>query len=139
MYGPAPPGDPTLPVTLLCVAEVLMRYVFTFMCVLALSLMGCSETSGTGGSAGDGVSRVLFCEGTYCPACEEEVGPWGCLSQCAGGYTEPDRCDDARIEFKKCELVNDLCFTPASEHERDEESPCYWEAVDLLDCVNTDF
>jgi len=34
-----------------------MRYLFTFMCVLALGLMGCSETSGddgSGGAAGSG-------------------------------------------------------------------------------------
>ena len=29
-----------------------MRYLFGFMCVLALGLMGCSETTGTGGSGG---------------------------------------------------------------------------------------
>jgi len=29
-----------------------MRILFTFMCVLALGLMGCSETAGTGGSGG---------------------------------------------------------------------------------------
>ncbi|MGB5502966.1 MAG: CHRD domain-containing protein [Polyangiales bacterium] len=31
-----------------------MRYLFGFMCVLALGVMGCSETAGTGGSGGDG-------------------------------------------------------------------------------------
>jgi hypothetical protein len=31
-----------------------MRILFTFMCVLALGLMGCSETSGTGGNGGVG-------------------------------------------------------------------------------------
>ena len=31
-----------------------MRILFSFMCVLALGLMGCSETAGTGGSGGDG-------------------------------------------------------------------------------------
>jgi len=31
-----------------------MRYVFGFICVLALGVMGCSEAAGTGGSAGDG-------------------------------------------------------------------------------------
>jgi hypothetical protein len=30
-----------------------MRYLFGFMCVLALGIMGCGETSGTGGSGGD--------------------------------------------------------------------------------------
>jgi hypothetical protein len=32
--------------------EVAVRYLFGFVCVLALGLMGCSETSGTGGSGG---------------------------------------------------------------------------------------
>jgi hypothetical protein len=32
-----------------------MRYIFGFMCVLALGVMGCSETAGTGGSGGGGV------------------------------------------------------------------------------------
>ena len=31
-----------------------MRYVLGFVCVLALALMGCSETSSPGGSGGDG-------------------------------------------------------------------------------------
>jgi len=31
-----------------------MRYLFGCMCVLALGLIGCSETAGTGGTAGDG-------------------------------------------------------------------------------------
>jgi hypothetical protein len=30
-----------------------MRYLFGFMCVLALGVMGCGETAGTGGSGGD--------------------------------------------------------------------------------------
>jgi CubicO group peptidase (beta-lactamase class C family) len=33
-----------------------MRILFTFMCVLALGVMGCGETTGTGGSGGDGGS-----------------------------------------------------------------------------------
>jgi len=31
-----------------------MRYLFGFICVLALGAMGCSETAGTGGGGGDG-------------------------------------------------------------------------------------
>jgi hypothetical protein len=31
-----------------------MRYLFGFMCVLALGVMGCGETAGTGGSGGTG-------------------------------------------------------------------------------------
>jgi len=40
-----------------------MRYLFTFMCVFALGLMGCSETTGTGGSGGDGGSAGIGGEG----------------------------------------------------------------------------
>ena len=36
-----------------------MRILFTFICVLALGVMGCSETSGTGGSGGDGGSAGM--------------------------------------------------------------------------------
>jgi hypothetical protein len=40
-----------------------MRYLFGFMCVLALGVMGCSETAGTGGSGGDGGSAGIGGEG----------------------------------------------------------------------------
>jgi hypothetical protein len=33
-----------------------MRYLFGFICLLGLGVMGCSETAGTGGSGGDGGS-----------------------------------------------------------------------------------
>ena len=39
-----------------------MRYLFTFMCVLALGLMGCSETTGTGGSGGSDLCEGVMCE-----------------------------------------------------------------------------
>ena len=34
-----------------------MRCLFGFICVLALGVMGCGETSGTGGIGGSGASR----------------------------------------------------------------------------------
>ena len=34
--------------------EVAMRCLFGFICVLALGVIGCSETAGTGGSSGVG-------------------------------------------------------------------------------------
>ena len=47
-----------------------MRYLFGFMCVLALGAVGCSETAGTGGSDGDGGSGGTggadLCEGVTC-------------------------------------------------------------------------
>lgn len=38
------------------VREIVMRYVFPIICVLALSIIGCSEAAGTSGAAGDGGS-----------------------------------------------------------------------------------
>jgi hypothetical protein len=40
-----------------------MRYLVGFIAVLALSVMGCSETTGTGGSAGEGGSAGVGGEG----------------------------------------------------------------------------
>jgi hypothetical protein len=53
-----------------------MRYLFGFMCVLALGLMGCSETTGTGGSGGTG--------GYVCRPATGEPGSGG------GGYYPPE-------------------------------------------------
>jgi hypothetical protein len=78
-----------------------MRYLFGFLCVCALGVMGCSETAGTGGNGGDGGSagtggvagaggtggngepcwlscpcqRPLdhYCKGSDCPSWEEAV------------------------------------------------------------------
>jgi hypothetical protein len=50
-----------------------MRYLFGFMCVLALGVMGCGETAGTGGSGGEGgqggdggTGGTDLCEGVLC-------------------------------------------------------------------------
>ena len=40
-----------------------MRFFIGLVLALALGVMGCSETTGTGGSGGEGVE----CEGTVCP------------------------------------------------------------------------
>ena len=42
-----------------------MRILFTFMCVLALSVMGCGETAGTGGDGGNGASGGCCGEGGF--------------------------------------------------------------------------
>ena len=47
-----------------------MRYLFGFLCVCALGVMGCSETTGTGGSGGGGVAA---CEGNVCPCTEAGI------------------------------------------------------------------
>ena len=53
-----------------------MRVLFTFMCVLALGVMGCSETTGgDGGSAGEGGSGGVPSPGTLLSA--EEIDPFG--------------------------------------------------------------
>ena len=52
-----------------------MRYLIGFVCVLALGLMGCSETSGTGGSGG--VAGTGGVGGEVIDAIEEMmVGRW---------------------------------------------------------------
>ena len=52
-----------------------MRILFTFMCVLALGVMGCGETTGTGGSGGDGGAGGGAGEGGH---------GGGVVSDCAG-------------------------------------------------------
>jgi hypothetical protein len=42
-----------------------MRYLFGFICVLALGVMGCGETAGTGGDGGNGVSGGCCGEGGF--------------------------------------------------------------------------
>jgi len=57
-----------------------MRYFIGLVCVLALSVMGCSETSGTGGSGGDGgnggdggTGGVVSCMDNVCPCSEAGI------------------------------------------------------------------
>jgi hypothetical protein len=48
-----------------------MRYLVGFICVLALGLMGCGETTGTGGSGGGG--GVVSCVDNVCPCSEAGI------------------------------------------------------------------
>ena len=71
-----------------------MRILFTFICVLALGVMGCSETSGAGGSGGDGGGAG-------------DGGDGG-----SGGITEcqsPEDCDDDN------ECTDDTCLAGVCE------------------------
>ena len=63
-----------------------MRYLFGFMCVCALGLMGCSEKAGTGGSGGmggDGGSGGSAGAGGSFP-----------YDPCGEGFCENVDCDD---------------------------------------------
>ena len=60
-----------------------MRYLFGFICVLALGVMGCGETAGTGGSGGTagsggvggdgGTGGVVSCMDNVCPCSEAGI------------------------------------------------------------------
>ena len=69
-----------------------MRYLFGFMCVLALGVMGCSETAGTGGDGG--VGGTAGSGGTVTDACTG--------GECTAG-------SDAKAN---CETALDLCINP---------------------------
>jgi hypothetical protein len=73
--------------------EVVMRYLFGFMCVLALGVTGCSEASGTGGSGGSAGSGGT---GGECAEPSDIAGVWeitatGISDSCSGlgSYTFP--------------------------------------------------
>jgi hypothetical protein len=97
-----------------------MRYVLGFVCVLALGLMGCSETSGTGGSAGDGGSGG---DGGTTGACADWAGEWVNTST----LCDEEAQDVPSIEYSfaadctgeafvansdTCEGITQLTFTP---------------------------
>lgn len=80
-----------------------MRILFTFTCVLALGLMGCSETTGTGGSGGDGGDGGTAGDGgnggtalTDCTGAEDST-------ECAYGVE-----DDAYFASGRC--LSEFCF-----------------------------
>jgi len=83
-----------------------MRYCFGFMCVVALAVMGCSETTGTGG-------EVLDCEGladgATCtvPAVGEGV--------CIAGVCEPVACDNDEDCDDKNDCTEDECTSITRE------------------------
>jgi hypothetical protein len=56
------------------VREVVMRILFTFLCVLGLGVVGCSETADTGGSVTENIEEML-------------VGRWWLDWDEAGGLT----------------------------------------------------
>jgi hypothetical protein len=58
-----------------------MRFFMGLVLALALGVMGCSETTGTGGSGGGGVE----CEGTVCPC--NEAGIRDAIAKGGGPYT----------------------------------------------------
>ena len=80
-----------------------MRYLFGFLCVCALGVMGCSETAGAGGSGGDGGDGGSGWSETSCrglggtditPRCES-------VEDCAGG----PECTTAACSDGVCEHV----------------------------------
>jgi len=81
-----------------------MRYLFGFMCVLALGVMGCSETAGTGGSGGAGGD-----------------GGTGGMPECQ----DPEDCDD-REECTTDACVSGICENMAVEDGTvcDESNEC---------------
>ncbi|MDH3655425.1 MAG: DUF3089 domain-containing protein [Myxococcales bacterium] len=66
-----------------------MRYLFGFNCVLALSVVGCSETAGMGGSGGDGGSGGEGGAGAYA-----SKDLWLCRPD-----IENDQCDMVDLSF----------------------------------------
>ena len=99
-----------------------MRYLFTFICVLALGLMGCGQDLGpVGGSGGDGGSGGSA--GTE--GCADWVGDWAVSSISCDGVAQPGF--DSGIEFRfaanctgetvlmisaTCEEIIQMTFTP---------------------------
>jgi hypothetical protein len=86
-----------------------MRYLFGFMCMLALGVMGCSETAGTGGSGGDGGQGgvgggVAACVDNVCPCTEA-----GIRAAIEGGGDEPYTfaCDGPTTVTTADEIVID--------------------------------
>ena len=78
-----------------------MRILFTFMCVLALGVMGCSETDGTGGSGGSAGSAGMGGDG----------GSGGTnLAGCDLALCESIDCDDADPCTKDvCNVTDGIC------------------------------
>ena len=86
-----------------------MRYLVGFICVLALGVMGCGETEGTGGggSAGDGGSGgsggIATCVGSVCPC--TEAGIRAAIAEGGGPFTFS--CDGPATVVTKAEIVID--------------------------------
>jgi hypothetical protein len=104
-----------------------MRYLFGFICVLALGVMGCSETSGDGGDGGSagmggggaggeggmGGQLVLDCrgleDGTSCTV--PGVGEGLCLA----GVCKPVACDTEEDCDDKNDCTEDECSSTTRE------------------------
>jgi len=94
--------------------EVVMRHLVGLVFVLALGVMGCSETSGTGGSGGNGEQPCQsllseYCEGSDCPTWDQAVAKAEELGRprCDGfvdAYSGP--CGDLKYIF-----IGDLAGT----------------------------
>ena len=106
-----------------------MRILFSFMCVLALGLMGCSETSGTGGTAGTGgVGGDAGSAGTGgVGGSAGSVGVAGCsyaagaAIPCLGGG-----CPDDVNECTASQCIDEMCVYSAVEDGTpcDEDNEC---------------
>ena len=93
-----------------------MRCLFGVLCVCALGLMplvGCSETTGTGGAAGDGGAGGVGGDGGS--AGMGGIGGTGGMFECQA----PDECDDAQ------ECTTDTCIDGVCEHAAvADDTPC---------------
>ena len=99
-----------------------MRYLFGFICVLALGAMGCSETSGTGGVGGDGGSAGMGGGGVGGDGGSAGMGGVGG----DGGTGGSDLCEGIICEDTECETdgvcdpSDGMCdFTP-----KPDDTPC---------------
>jgi len=104
-----------------------MRYLFGFICVLALGLMGCSETAGTGGSGGDAGSGggggeggqggvgggTVACADNVCPC--TEAGIRAAIAEGGGPFTFD--CDGATTVVSQApiEIDNGVILNGAGE------------------------
>ncbi len=91
------------------------RYLFGFMCVLALGLMGCGERSGTGGNGGDGgvaegpCLRPLneYCGYSRCPTYEQAIAA---AKRSAEHNVPCDTCDAFTATYDAGRCGDDLRY-----------------------------
>jgi len=81
-----------------------MRCLVGFVFVLALGVMGCSETAGTGGSGGDGGEGGAACVDNVCPC--TEAGMDAALAAGGGPYTFA--CDGPTALAESFKIDNDV-------------------------------
>jgi hypothetical protein len=88
-----------------------MRNLFAVVCVLALAVMGCSETTGTGGSGGTGGvggdgghgGGMVMCVDNVCPC--TEAGIRAAIAEGGGPFTF--ECDGPQTVVTEAEIVID--------------------------------